>query len=392
MFMFYRWLQLATVVSVWGMSFANTRSLLVDFSPLEILWLRFALAWAVLVPVGMVQKRLDALMPVERTLKNEILYVAMGITGVAAYQFLENCAIKYSNASNVAILVSFGPIVTAFMVRAFTRNGHFSVRLLIGSAVAVVGVALVSLRGCVEVVSCPIGDTMAFCAMLCWGLYSVLLDKVNAMGICPVVEMRKSFCYAVVLMFPVVVYGMTEQGHSVLDGLIRVTIDAEVNRARFSKPSVWGNIMILGIFASALCFVFWSSACRVFGVVRTTVSMYLTPIVGALFSVLFLGERLTPLSIVGGCVILTGVVFATLKGNVSRAIQWLNTSYGVWYKLKHGGLSVRKPKQSRDPGAAATRSPSAAAQKRHCGRAQRQESFDRSRLSRLSRQQRRACP
>ena len=36
------------VILVWGMTFANTRALLEDFSALEIQFLRFALAWAVL--------------------------------------------------------------------------------------------------------------------------------------------------------------------------------------------------------------------------------------------------------------------------------------------------------------------------------------------------------
>ena len=46
----------------------------------------------------------------------------MGFTGIVAYQFLENCAIYYTNASNVAILVSFGPIVTGLMARICTDS------------------------------------------------------------------------------------------------------------------------------------------------------------------------------------------------------------------------------------------------------------------------------
>ena len=47
------------------------------------------------------------------------MFAAMELTGVALYQFLENCAIYYTNASNVAILVSFGPIVTAALALFF---------------------------------------------------------------------------------------------------------------------------------------------------------------------------------------------------------------------------------------------------------------------------------
>ena len=52
-----------------------------------------------------------------------------------------------------------------------------------------------------------------------------------------------------------------------------------------------------------------------FGVVKMTVSLYLTPIVGVVFAAVFLGERVTRLEIIGGCVILVGVALATkVKG------------------------------------------------------------------------------
>ena len=47
---FRAWAVAALVILVWGMTFANTRALLGDFSALEILVGRFALAWAALWP------------------------------------------------------------------------------------------------------------------------------------------------------------------------------------------------------------------------------------------------------------------------------------------------------------------------------------------------------
>ena len=42
---FRAWAVAAVVIHVWGMTFANTRALLGDFSALGILVGRFALAW-----------------------------------------------------------------------------------------------------------------------------------------------------------------------------------------------------------------------------------------------------------------------------------------------------------------------------------------------------------
>ena len=294
------------VILIWGVTFASTRAMLVDFSSFEILVLRFALAFGalwVMERVMRVSKR--------GSMRDEWLFAAMGFTGIVAYQFLENCAIYYTNASNVAILVSFGPIVTAFMARAFTKSCQLSMRVIVGSLISVVGVALVSLNGVVNFELRPLGDIMALCAMVSWGGYSILLDVANRRGIPPIVAVRKSFGWSLVMMIPVAFWGMTESGICALDGSFAVVLDPEINVERFTSLLNWMNIAFLGLLASAASFVLWSAACKTVGVVRLTISLYLTPIVGVIFAEAFLDERLTVLEIVGGCVILIGVAFAT---------------------------------------------------------------------------------
>ena len=48
------WLLTVFALVVWGVTFASTRALLVDFSPLEIQLVRFSLAWLALVVVALV--------------------------------------------------------------------------------------------------------------------------------------------------------------------------------------------------------------------------------------------------------------------------------------------------------------------------------------------------
>ena len=299
----------AFVILVWGVTFGSTRSLLLDFSSLEILVLRFAVAWLVLVGFGLFDRTAKR----RFSFSDELLFAAMGLTGVTAYQFLENCAIYYTNASNVAIMVSFGPIVTAVMARVLTNDKTLSVRLVVGSLVAICGVAMVSMNGRGEFHLRPLGDAMAFAAMVSWGLYSVMVGKVNDKGYSPTTVIRKSFFWALVMMLPFVLWGMTEDGFYALDGSFSVTIDAEVNAERFGRALNWVNLGFLGMLASAACFVLWNYACKTLGVVRTTVGLYLTPVVGVLFAVIFLGERLTAVSMVGGLVIITGVVLANTE-------------------------------------------------------------------------------
>ena len=320
--MFKGWIAAIFTIIVWGVTFASTRALLEDFSSLEILVLRFSLAWVALWMLCATKwRRARSSRPTcaVDVLRGEWIFAAMGFTGIVAYQFLENCAIYYTNASNVAILVSFGPIVTALMARSFSRGGQFSLRLVVGSLVAVCGVSLISFNGLVEFELRPIGDAMALCAMACWGFYSILLDIANDRGVPPIVAIRKAFGWSLAMMMPFAAWGMTESGICALDGSFAVILDAAVNAQRFASLVNWINIAFLGLLASAASFVLWSAACRTIGVVKMTVSLYLTPIVGVVFAAVFLDERVTQLEIIGGGIILVGVALATrVKGGEKK--------------------------------------------------------------------------
>lgn len=290
----------------WSITFVNTRSLLLDFSALEIMLIRFALGWLALGGWAFIKDRES----VRWMGRCELLFAAMGFSGVVAYQFLENCAIYYTNASNVAILVSIGPIVTALFARLFLKDKALSLNVIIASLLAICGAAIVSLNGVFELAVHPLGDLMALGGMLCWGVYSILIVKANDSGLSPIAITRKVFGWAIVIMLPLVIWGATESGFYALDGSFSVCTDFELNVERFSRPLNCVNLCFLGLCASALAFAFWSKACAELGVVKTTICLYLEPIIAVVFAVLFLGETVSLMSIIGGAVIAFGVYVA----------------------------------------------------------------------------------
>ncbi|MBO6166869.1 MAG: DMT family transporter [Kiritimatiellae bacterium] len=295
------------VILFWGVTFASTRVLLEDFSALEIQLIRFGLAWLVL---RLADRRIASRF---RSWRDEALFASMGLTGVALYQLLENCAIYYTNASNVAILVSFGPVVTAVLSRLLTGDKSLSPRFALGALTSVAGVALVSLNGVMNFQMRPLGDMMALGAMISWGVYSVLIDMANRRGIPQMEAVRRAFFWSLVMIAPLSVWGVTKSGFYALDGSFSVTIDIAENIERFTRPLNLINLAFLGILASAACFVMWNRACKVLGVVRTTIGLYLTPIVGVIFAALFLDEKPTAMSAVGGILIIAGVILATIR-------------------------------------------------------------------------------
>lgn len=277
----------ALTILVWGVTFVNTKALLNDFSAFEILVARFAAAYAALWVIYPKMLRVAGW-------KDELLLAGMGLTGVALYQFLENTAIHYTNASNVSILVSACPMATALLSLLILRDKSLTLRFALGFVFALCGVAMVCIGGSREFSLNFRGDAMAFGAMASWSVYSVLVTKSNGKWLENGLVIRRTFFWALVFMAPFI--------------FKYCNWDAHVNVARFS--SAWNivNLGFLGFLASAMAFVLWSNACRVLGTVRVTSGLYFIPAVTAIVAHFALGEELGALALFGAVVIVVGMV------------------------------------------------------------------------------------
>ena len=92
---------LLTIV-IWGTTFISTKVLLVDFQPVEILFIRFMMGFLALLAVC--PRRLQGV-----TRRQEGLFALAGLCGVCLYYLLENIALTYTMASNVGVIISVSP-------------------------------------------------------------------------------------------------------------------------------------------------------------------------------------------------------------------------------------------------------------------------------------------
>lgn len=274
-------------ILIWGVTFVNTKVLLNDFNSFEILFLRFAAAYAALWAIA--PRRFST-----GGWKGELGFAAMGLSGVAAYQFLENCAIGYTNASNVSILVSACPMGTAVLSSIVLREKALTRRFAVGFALAMAGVVLVCVGGVRAFHLNPVGDLLALCAMMCWSVYSVLITRANAKGVGPTLAIRRVFFWALVFMLPFLPFSFD--------------FTPTVNAVRFAKGWNLVHLGFLGFFASALAFVLWNATCKALGTVRATCGLYFIPVVTAVVAYFALGESLTPMTGLGAVLTILGVV------------------------------------------------------------------------------------
>ena len=82
---------------------------------------------------------------------------------------------------------------------------------------------------------------------------------------------------------------------------------------RFANPVYLFNILFLGLGASALCFVTWNFAVKALGAVKTSVYIYMVPVITVVTSVTILHEKVTALAAAGTVLTLAGLLLSESK-------------------------------------------------------------------------------
>lgn len=273
---------LLTIV-IWGTTFISTKVLLADFQPVEILFLRFVMGFLVLLAIC--PRRLEGV-----TRRQERTFLAAGLCGICLYYLLENIALTYTMASNVGVVVSVSPFFAAILAQLFVKTGEkLRANFFLGFVVAMIGVALISFQG-TELKLNPVGDILAVLAALVWAVYSILTQKIGNFGYPVILTTRRTFFYGILFMLPALFF-----------------FDFRFAPHRFANPINLFNLIYLGVGASALCFVTWNFAVKILGAVKTSIYIYLIPVITVVTSVLILKEPITWISAVGTVLAVTGL-------------------------------------------------------------------------------------
>ena len=296
----YHLLALA-VVAVWGVTFVCTKKLIgAGMDPAGIFAVRFTLAYVgiwVLCLTGKEKVRIFS-----DSLKDELMFLFLGVTGGSFYFLTENTALAYAQASNVAFLVCVAPVFTAIFTLIGRRfpEGRFvdgledvkvGFPLVGGTVLALVGMAMVLFDGSSLELSLK-GDLLSIGAALCWALYSMFMGQMTK-DYGALMATRKVFFYGLLTIIPFLSGSADSFSLSIL-----------------GQPVVFLNLLFLGLIASLACFVAWNVAMSKLGNVTSTNYVYLNPVFTLITAAIILGERMTPVSMIGSVAILGGVVLA----------------------------------------------------------------------------------
>ena len=283
---------------VWGLTFVSTKVLLESFTPFEILFLRFALAFLAL---WLVRPHVLRMRDGHRT--DEVLFAAAGLSGVVGYFMMENTGLVFATAGNVSVITASAPLFIAIIATIVGRE-VFRPVFLVGFVLAITGIALISLSGGADDGGFAVGkgEMYALGGAVMWGIYSELVARIADRGYETIASVKRIFAWALAFMVCLAPF-----------------MDLTWDFSRFADLSNVANLLFLGLVASGMCYITWSFTVERLGSSAAGGYIYMQPAVTILAAVLFLGEPFTWRIALGLGLVLAGLLLS--EGRFDRTAK-----------------------------------------------------------------------
>ena len=267
---------LVAVTAVWGVTFVQVKDAVALYPLFAFLALRFAIASAALAPLG--AHRL-------RSLGRGGVLAACAAGGLLGSGYaLQTAGLERTSVSSTGFVTGMYVVLTPLIALALFR-ATISRAVWLGTALATAGLALLS---GVHAGS-AVGDLLVLAGAAVYSLQIVLMER-----------------YAP--RFDVVAFTLVEMSAS-FAGLLAVALalgELEIPHG----STVWGALLVTGVFASAFAFLAQTWAQRRVSATRTAVAFSLEPVWTAFFGYTLAGDRLSAWAWAGCAAIFGGILVA----------------------------------------------------------------------------------
>lgn len=278
--------KLTLVAVVWGASFIAGRIVSAEMDAATAALWRYIVAATTLVAVALVLERgLPRL-----TAKQWFGVVVLGILGVAMYNLCFMYGLQTVPASRASLIIALNPAATLVGGALFLSEPLSRDRIL-GIALALLGVAVELSAGNPMNLFARgplLGELAMFGCVVSWAAYTLLGKRMLGEG----VSSLAATTYAALA------------GTLLLVAINAVTGNLHVPQA---SPKAWWCIAFIGVFSTALAYVWFYDGVRAIGPARTAVFINLVPVVAIALGVSLLGEQLVPSMVIGAALVVSGV-------------------------------------------------------------------------------------
>jgi drug/metabolite transporter (DMT)-like permease len=282
-------------VILWGLAPVATRAAVAHLAPIPLLVLRLTAAALVLLPWAVPTIRRMPPRPLIRL-------ITAGVLGLVGYNLPVTIGLQWLPASTAGLLLATEPVWVMILGYTFpARHGRPADRIggsaWLGSAAALGGVAILAGPGALTGAGnyrALAGAGLVLVGTLAFAAYTIVLRPLSqAYGAIPATAAS-----TVVGAVPYLAFAGT----------------LSVPRLGHLPGPVWGELAFLGLGSTVVGMLLWNRAILFGGATRVSLLLYLEPVVSVLGAVSFLGERITPVTVAGGLLILAGVAIAARTG------------------------------------------------------------------------------
>lgn len=278
---------LSLAASIWGGLYVVSKIALDVISPLELLWLRYAVGFLTLLFLGICTGQSWKMK------KQDVpLFLSIGVIGYFLSIWAQFAGTQLTSAQMGSMITSATPAFMVLFARLLLKE-EFTLQKLFAVFLATLGVLCIVGVGNTEASST--GGLILVGAALTWALSSVLIKRCPAEYSALVIT-----AYGILIAF-IVMTPVLFQQLSALDFHL------------LTQPTILGSIFYLGVIATAGAFYFWNRGLQLVEAGKGSLYFFLQPVVGSLLGWLCLGEQVTIWFWLGSFLILTGVLLVMRK-------------------------------------------------------------------------------
>ena len=275
----------------WGTNFNIGKIVIEQISPMSVAAIRFSLASLFILPMILC---LESNALIKETIKrNAWVYLFMGVIGVAGFNWLLFIGLKHTTAINGSLIMASNPLVTLLLSGIFLKNS-INATQRIGLVLSLAGVITVITQGSLDVLlhlKIASGDWLIMAANICWAAYGVF-------GRCYLKDSKPIITTASTMFIGAI-------------ALILMAIhDVNMSQLLDQNGPVYISLLYMAFFGSVLAYLFWNYGITHLGAENTSVFFNLVPVVTVLVAAI-LGESITPVQIIGGLIVISGVLLST---------------------------------------------------------------------------------
>lgn len=283
---------LGATILMWGSSFPVTRVALGELAPMELAFLRFAIASLAMLPVLLSRRpKLSG--------RDISLLVPAGILGVGVYALALNFGLSRIGAGPASFIIEFGTPLT-ILGSAFVLRERLRPVAWIGVGIGFAGVAFIAsdgLRG--FHLTDPSWNGAALIVLLAAASHaaSFIMQK-------PVLERQAPSTVAAIL---------------ILSGTVALGLVSGFSPSRLEQITFqgWACLLYLGLMPGALANFTWAYVLSRMAAGRATIALYAVPLVSQALAVGWLSEPVNTIEAFGSALIVLSLVMVNAKPSAS---------------------------------------------------------------------------